>query len=68
MPPNRPVTEEAIASRPDSVGVALVVISATGFGTLGILAKLAYTEGLDLPSTLAWRFLGAAVVFWAWLV
>ena len=40
MPANRPVTEEAIASRPDSVGVALVVISATGFGTLGILAKL----------------------------
>ena len=68
MPPNRPVTEEAIASRSDSVGVALIVISATGFGTLGILAKLAYAEGLDLPSTLAWRFVGAAVVFWAWLV
>lgn len=60
--------KERAVPQPDGVGVALVAISATGFATLAILAKFAYAEGLDLASTLAWRFAGAAAVLWAWLV
>ncbi|MBD1942875.1 hypothetical protein H6F50_10970, partial [Coleofasciculus sp. FACHB-712] len=59
MPPHK-IKEERTAPRPNRAGVALIAVSATGFATLAIFAKLAYAEGLDLPSTLAWRFTGAA--------
>lgn len=49
------------------IGTTLVATSAAGFATLAIFGKLAYAEGLDLPSTLAWRFSGAAAVLWVWL-
>jgi drug/metabolite transporter (DMT)-like permease len=39
----------------------MVLGSATAFGTLGILAKLAYASGLGTEQTLAFRFLLAAV-------
>jgi drug/metabolite transporter (DMT)-like permease len=39
----------------------MVLASATGFGSLAILAKLAYTEGLGAEQALAFRFLLAAV-------
>jgi drug/metabolite transporter (DMT)-like permease len=39
----------------------MVLASATGFGSLAILAKAAYAEGLGPEQTLAFRFLLAAV-------
>lgn len=39
----------------------MVLASATGFGTLAILAKLGYATGLGTQQTLAFRFLLAAV-------
>ncbi len=49
-------------------GVILVATSAAGFSTLGILGKLAYASGLNLPSILAFRFLGTAAILWGWLL
>jgi drug/metabolite transporter (DMT)-like permease len=43
----------------------MVLISATGFGTLAIFAKLAYASGLGTEQTLAFRFTFAAVGMWA---
>ena len=48
----------------DTVGVALVVLSAIGFGTLGIFGVIAAEEGLSIPTVLALRFGLAAVVVW----
>jgi drug/metabolite transporter (DMT)-like permease len=42
-------------------GTAMVLASATGFGSLAILAKLGYAEGLGSEQALAFRFLLAAV-------
>lgn len=41
-------------------GVALALLSATGFSTLGIFAELLYARGFSVPQTLAWRFTFAA--------
>lgn len=43
----------------------MVLISATGFGTLAIFAKLGYASGLGTEQTLAFRFSLAAVGMWA---
>jgi drug/metabolite transporter (DMT)-like permease len=37
-------------------GVALVVISAVSFGTLAIFGRLAYADGMDVPTLLFLRF------------
>ncbi|MDE2572799.1 MAG: EamA family transporter [bacterium] len=58
----------ARAKRIDLAGVALVSCSACGFATLGIFGKGLLHAGLDLPSTLAWRFAGAALLLWIWLI
>ncbi len=47
------------------LGVGLVVLSACSYGTLAILGKLAYREGLALPTLLSYRFGLAALIFWA---
>ena len=39
----------------------MVLASATGFGTLSILAKLGYASGLGTQQMLAFRFLLAAI-------
>jgi drug/metabolite transporter (DMT)-like permease len=49
-------------------GIALVVISACGYGSGPLFAKPAYAAGVDWLTLLAWRFLFAAVVSWAWLL
>jgi len=46
-------------------GVILALLSAAGFSTLGVFAKLVYAEGLSVPEVLAWRFTVAALVLWA---
>ncbi len=43
-------------------GGALCALSAAGFGTLGILAKIAFRLGLHMWTVLAWRFIGGAVL------
>ncbi len=44
--------------------MALVLISATAFGTNAIFAKLAYREGLGTSQLLAFRFVLAAMGMW----
>ncbi|WP_238392154.1 DMT family transporter [Halorussus amylolyticus] len=48
----------------DRLGTALVLVSAAGFGTLGIFGKLADTAGLSIATVLVFRFLLATVVVW----
>jgi drug/metabolite transporter (DMT)-like permease len=47
------------------VGIALVLVSATAFGTNAIFGKLAYAAGLGTSQTLAFRFLLGAFGMWA---
>ena len=47
------------------MGVAIVLVSATAFGTNAILAKLAYEAGLGTSQTLAFRFVLGAAGMWA---
>jgi uncharacterized membrane protein len=49
------------APRKERVGTAMVLASATGFGTLSILAKLGYSAGLGTQQMLAFRFVLAAI-------
>ncbi len=46
-------------------GVALVLLSAVGFGLMAVFAKEAYRSDVTLPSLLALRFAIAAGAFWA---
>lgn len=46
-------------------GVAFAVVSAISFSTLGLFAKLAYSQGMAPAQALAWRFSLAALVLWA---
>lgn len=48
-------------------GIILVVISAVAFGTLGILGRYAYAEGMDALTMMALRFSLAALVLVALL-
>ncbi|WP_128478276.1 DMT family transporter [Halorussus pelagicus] len=48
----------------DRAGTALVLVSAAGFGTLGVLGELAADAGLSIPTVLAFRFLLATLVVW----
>lgn len=47
-------------------GVAWVVLSAAGFGTMAIFAKLAYRDGVSLTTLLFLRFLIAGLLLAAW--
>ena len=51
----------------ESIGIVLVLISAAGFGTLGIFGIFAAEEGLSIPTVLFLRFALATVIFWAFL-
>ena len=46
------------------MGVVMVLISATAFGTNAILGKLAYRAGLGTSQTLMFRFVLAAIGMW----
>ncbi|HLO34609.1 MAG TPA: EamA family transporter, partial [Candidatus Deferrimicrobium sp.] len=50
------------------VGIALILVSAFGFGSGTILSKPIYAAGLDWLQLLAWRFTIGAVLAWAWLL
>lgn len=47
------------------MGIALVLISATAFGTNAIFGKLAYEAGLGTTQTLLYRFVLGAAGMWA---
>ncbi len=49
-------------------GVALALVSAISFSTLGLFARLAYSQGMAPSQALAWRFSLAAAVLWAYLL
>lgn len=49
------------------LGIALITISAVGFGTLAILGRYALADGMDAPTILFLRFSLAALVMLAWL-
>jgi len=51
--------------RRDATGLALVVVSAVSFGTLGVFGKLAARHAISLPTLLGLRFGLAALVLWA---
>jgi drug/metabolite transporter (DMT)-like permease len=59
------VSPRESVSRARGRGILLALVSAAGFSTLGIFAKLIYAEGFSLPQTLAWRFTIASVLLWA---
>lgn len=46
-------------------GVALALLSAAGFGAMGVLAKVAYEHGVNVPTLLSGRFTLAALLLWA---
>jgi drug/metabolite transporter (DMT)-like permease len=50
--------------RVDRAGAALVILSALCYSSLGILGKVAFGEGLGVPSLLATRFAIAAGLLW----
>ncbi len=54
--------------RQRALGVALIVISAAGFGSGTVLSKPIYEAGLDWLQLLAWRFAIGSVLAWAWLL
>ncbi|MCL6559070.1 MAG: DMT family transporter, partial [Firmicutes bacterium] len=47
------------------LGALLVFISALGFGTMAILAKIAYAQGANIYTVLAVRFTLASLIIWA---
>jgi drug/metabolite transporter (DMT)-like permease len=49
------------------VGIALIVVSAFGFGSGTVLSKPIYAAGLDWLQLLAWRFTIGAALAWAWI-
>lgn len=59
VPPYRPADRAR--------GVAFAVVSAVSFSTLGLFAKLAYSQGMAPAQALAWRFSLAAFGLWAFL-
>ncbi len=51
-----------------AVGLALIVVSAAGFGSGTVLSKPIYATGLDWLQLLAWRFTIGAALAWAWIL
>ena len=46
------------------LGIFFVLLSASGFSIMGYCGKMAYAEGINTSSLLAWRFILATLVFW----
>jgi drug/metabolite transporter (DMT)-like permease len=54
--------------RQRALGVALVVLSACGYGSGALFAKPIYAAGVDWMTLLVWRFTLAAIASWGWLL
>ncbi len=50
------------------LGIALVLVSAAGFGSGTILAAPIYDTGVDWLTLLGWRFVIGALLAWLWVV
>lgn len=50
-----------------ALGILLIVISAASFGTLAIIGRFAYADGMDVTTMLFLRFTIAAILMFAWL-
>jgi drug/metabolite transporter (DMT)-like permease len=50
------------------VGIALVVVSAFGYGSGPLFAKPVYAAGVDWHTLMAWRFLLGAGLAWGWVL
>lgn len=50
------------------MGLALIVVSAAGFGSGTVLSKPIYATGLDWLQLLAWRFTIGTALAWAWIL
>ncbi len=48
-------------------GILLVLVSAAGFGSMAVLAKVAYAGGANVVTVLALRFTAGALLLWALL-
>jgi drug/metabolite transporter (DMT)-like permease len=56
-------------NRTQLIGIALVLVSACGFGSGALFAKQGiYPYGVDWMTLLAWRFVFAAALSWGWLL
>jgi drug/metabolite transporter (DMT)-like permease len=51
-----------------AIGLALIVVSAAGFGSGTVLSKPIYSSGLDWLQLLAWRFTIGAALAWTWIL
>jgi len=49
------------------LGIFLIIVSAASFGTLAIIGRFAYADGLDVTTMLFLRFTIAAMLMFAWL-
>ena len=49
-------------------GIALILLSAAGFGSGSLFAQPVYGAGVDWLVLSAWRFLFGAVLAWVWLL
>lgn len=50
------------------LGIALVLVSAAGFGSGTILAAPVYDTGVDWLTLVGWRFIIGATLAWGWVV
>jgi len=50
------------------LGIALVLVSACGFGSGALFGKPVYATGVGWLTLLAWRFLIGAALSWGWLL
>jgi drug/metabolite transporter (DMT)-like permease len=60
--------DRAHPDRERAIGLALVLVSACGFGSGGLLAPSVYATGLDVLVLLTWRFLIGVSLSWAWVL
>lgn len=56
------------SSNPDPIGIIYIMLSAIGFGTIGLFAKLAYAHDLNPLSTQIWKLGGGALTLWIWVI
>jgi drug/metabolite transporter (DMT)-like permease len=55
----------ALARSPNVAGITYVLVTACAFAAMDVTAKLAYESGLNVPTLLAARFLGAGLILLA---
>jgi drug/metabolite transporter (DMT)-like permease len=49
-------------------GIALILVSAAGFGSGSLFAQPVYASGVDWLTLSAWRFLFGATLAWVWVL